>query len=103
MNAQLQADSKVLWLRAATGLVVFMAAWVAASFVFLLGLWMLVIGDKESRWYWSAPLLGVLVAGGAAALFRRLSKKSLWRAFALTLVVIAVCFFAGWGLVVVLD
>jgi ABC-type iron transport system FetAB permease component len=103
MNAQLQVNPKVSWLRVAIGAVVFIAAWAAASFVILLGFWMLVIGDKESRWYWLAPLLGVVVAGGAAMVFRRLGKKSLWRAFALTLIVIVVCFFAGWGLVVALD
>src|SRR5580765_4764290 len=103
VSNQVEPRPSHCFLHATVGLVVFLAAWCSTTWVFFFGLWVLVIGDRESKLFWLAPVSGAVVAGGALAYFRHLSKKGLWRALTLTLVGTFVCAFAAWRLILLID
>jgi hypothetical protein len=78
-------------------------AWAAATWLLGFGLWMLVVGDRESKLFLIAPALGALVAAAIGALFIRLSTNRAWQLFGWLACCIAASVAIGWWLIVLVD
>jgi len=77
--------------------------WLAATWLLAFGLWIFVIGDRESKLFLLAPLLSIVLARGAAMGYMRSSAVGPWRAFALFVAGIMAALVVGWYLIMVVD
>jgi hypothetical protein len=94
-------ESKAIML-AMCGMVV-LGTWTAATCLLAFGLWMLVVGDRESNLYLLAPLVSLPLAVIVGAWFMRLRGMNAARRFAYFAGGIVTAFVVGWGVIVLLD